>query len=315
MNLKKQSRLIMQNENYPNNSEERRAILTALAATEPTLKSDCPSDQTLAAFIDNRSDSKQRNIILDHLDACPDCYEKWLSAAEILADEKKVPVRFWKRPLFSIPLAVAAGLAVFIVLNWPSELDRLLSDTYKTVYLQKQTFSADSLSLPWERPSRSFGFASAPRISDSYRAFGAGLWQGKQELIKETAGLTISPFFTPSWNGKSKLKADKWSDTSVAVCFRLGRQCLLLRAVCQSDVPVHDDFWKQQIAIIEIILEDMDKLSDDVITDKQWIVAKLAKIQSGLVAVKDDNKGRRTYRKLAEDLDALIYFISPPSIL
>jgi hypothetical protein len=306
----------MRNEEYPNDSEERRAVLTALAATEPTLKSDCPSDQTLAAFIDNRLDTEKRSAVLDHLDACPDCYEKWLSVIEIKADKKKASVRFWRRPFFSIPLAVAAGLAIFIsIYNRNPELDRLLSDTYKTVYEQKMTFSADSLSLPWEQPSQSFGFAPAPRTSDSHRAFGAGLWQGKQELIKETAGLTISPFFTPSWNGKSKLKADKWSDTSVAVCFRLGRQCLLLRAVCQSDVPVHDDFWKQQIAIIEIILEDMDKLSDDVITDKQWIVAKLAKIQSGLVAVKDDNKGRRTYRKLAEDLDALIYFISPPSIL
>jgi len=321
----------MRNEEYPNDSEERRAVLTALAATEPTLKSDCPSDQTLAAFIDNRSDSKQRNIILDHLDACPDCYEKWLSAAEILADEKKapvrlvaairadekkVPVRFWKRPLFSIPLAVAAGLAIFIsIYNSNPELDRLLSDTYKTVYEQKMTFSADSLSLPWEQPSQSFGFAPAPRTSDSYRAFGAGLWQGKQELDKEATGLAMPPFFTPSWNGKSRLKADKWPDTPVDVCFRLGRQSFLLRAVCLTNDSIPDDFWKQQIAIVEIIREDMAKLSDDVITDKQWIVAKLAKIQSGLEAIGQNSKRRRKYRELVEELDVLIDFMSPRSIL
>ncbi len=306
----------MRNEDYPNDSEERKAILTALATTEPTQKSDCPSDQTLAAFIDNRSDPEQRNIVSDHLDACPDCYEKWLSVAEIKADEKEAPVRFWKRPLFGITLAVAASLAIFISLNRRApESNRLLSDTYKTVYRQKLTFSADSLSLPWERPSPSFGFSSVPRISDSYRAFGAGLWQGKQELIKETARLPIPPFLTPSWNGKSLLKADKWSDTLVAVFFRMGRQCLLLRAVCLSDGPVPNDFWEQQIAIIEVIREDMDKLSDDDITDKQWIVAKLAKIKSGLDTICQDKKGKRKYRKLAEDLDAFIDFMSPRNVL
>jgi len=303
----------MRNENYPNDSEERRAILIALAATEPTLKSDCPSDQTLAAFIDNRSDPEQRNIVLDHLDACPDCYEKWLSVAEIKADEKKAPVRFWKRPFFGITLAVAASFAIFINLYNGSapKSERLLSETYKTVHRQNLTFSADSLNLPWEQPSPSFGFAPAPRTSDSYRAFGAGLWHGKQELNKKTAGLTIPPFFTPSWNGKSQLKADKWSDTPVAVCFRMGRHCLLLRAVCLSDDPIPDDFWEKQIAIVEIIREDMNKLSDGIITDKQWIVAKLAKIQSGLDAIRQDKKGKRKYRELAEDLDVLIDFMSP----
>ena len=306
----------MQNEEYPNDSEERKAVLTALAVAKPPLKSDCPSDQTLAAFIDHRLKTEQRSIVLDHLDACPDCYEKWLLAAEIQADEKKTPVRFWKRPLFTIPLAIAASLAVFIVLivSRPNP-DRLLSKTYKTVHQQNMTFSADSLSLPWEQPSQSFGFAPAPRTSDSYRAFGAGLWQGKQEIDKEVADLAMPPFFTPSWNGKSRLKADKWSDTPVAVFFRMGRQCLALRAVCLSDAPVPDDFWEQQIAIVELIREDLDKLPYDVITDKEWIVAKMIKIQSGLNAIIQDNKERRKYRQLAEEPDALIDFMSPGSVL
>ncbi len=153
----------------------------------------------MAAFIDNRLNTEQRSIVLDHLDACPDCYEKWLLVAETKADEKKAPVRFWKRPLFTIPLAIAASLAVFIVLivSRPNP-DRLLSKTYKTVHQQNLTFSADSLILPWEQPSQSFGFASAQRISASYRAFGAGLWQGKQELDKEATGLAMPPFFTQS---------------------------------------------------------------------------------------------------------------------
>ncbi|MDM8543750.1 hypothetical protein QUF90_21965 [Desulfococcaceae bacterium HSG9] len=306
----------MQNKEYPNDSEERKAVLTVLATTEPTLKSDCPSDQTLAAFIDKRLNAEQRSTVLDHLDACPDCYEKWLSAAEILADEKKTPVRFWKRPFFSVPLAVAAGLAVFIVLNyWPSGADKLLSDTYKTINEQNMTSSADSLILPWEQPSQSFGFASALRISASYRAFGAGLWQGKQELDKEAAGLAMPPFFTPSWNGKSRLKADKWSDTPVAIFFRMGRWCLALRAVCLSDAPVSEDFWERQIAIVELIREDLNELPYDVITDKEWIVAKMLKIQSGLNAIIQNNKGRRKYRQLAEEADALIDFMSPGSVL
>ena len=71
----------MQNEEYPNDSEERRAVLTVLAVSQTPLKSDCPSDQTLAAFIDNRLNTEQRSTVLDHLDACPDCYEKWLLVA------------------------------------------------------------------------------------------------------------------------------------------------------------------------------------------------------------------------------------------
>lgn len=306
----------MPNEEYPNNPEERQAVLVALDAAAPTDKSDCPSDLTLAAFIDKRLNDEERNAVLDHLDACPECYEKWLLVAETKADASQKVVRFWKSPLLGVAVALAASLVIFInIYSRKPELDQMLSDTFKAASQQKPIVAADNPMLPWEQPSPVFGFSSPQRTSDVHRAFGAGLWRGKQELDPRSPESPAPVFLTPSWNGQSALEGQKWTDTTAAVFYHLGRQSWLLRAVCHSNHPVSMDFWQKQVSIVEMLRQDLDAISAETMTDKSWVTAKLAKIQAGLETIaKSPQIHRKNYRKLADDLDALIDLLSPKRI-
>ncbi len=305
----------MSNEEYPNNPEDRQAILMALDASEPSAKNDCPSDLTLAAFIDNRLSEEEHEAVLNHLDACPDCYEKWLLVAETKADTSKKVRQLWKSPLLGVAVALAASLVIFInIYNRKPDLEQMLSDTFQTVSRQKPMAAADSQMLPWEQPSPVFGFTSPQRTSDVNRAFGAGLWRGKQVLNPQASETPPPAFLTPSWNGQAALKAEKWTDTSAAVFYHLGRQCWLLRVVCLSKNPVSSDFWRKQISIIEMLRRDLDAISEETLVDKPWVSDKLVKIQSGLEMIAKNPQPQRRYRELGDDLDALIDFLSPKNI-
>lgn len=40
----------------------------------PMTMTDCPTDETLAAFLDGRLDAKSRQVVIEHMSSCPDCY-------------------------------------------------------------------------------------------------------------------------------------------------------------------------------------------------------------------------------------------------
>ena len=52
----------------------------------------------------------------------------------------------------------------------------------------------------------------------------------------------------------------------------------------------------------------------ETLTDKPWVETKLARIQSGLKAIAENPQTQNKYRELADDLDALIDFLSPKRI-
>ena len=76
----------------------------------------CPSDETLAAFIDDRLDEKSRLQVLEHAANCGDCRDIVVAgtdyAASSGADTPKVaPGRFGRR---LVPLAVAAAVLAVV---------------------------------------------------------------------------------------------------------------------------------------------------------------------------------------------------------
>jgi tetratricopeptide (TPR) repeat protein len=95
--------------------------------TAPMWMTDCPTEETLAAFIDDRLDAATRRKVTEHLAECGECRELVLMASDFQA-EVPVPVpvpapepvpfdiRRWFLPAAS--LAAAAVLAVFVGGPW-----------------------------------------------------------------------------------------------------------------------------------------------------------------------------------------------------
>lgn len=84
--------------------------------TTPMLTIDHPTDETLAAFVDDRLDETARRATTEHLADCGECRETVLMAADYQAENASNVTRgtFGKRGMATLAaaLAVAAGLAV-----------------------------------------------------------------------------------------------------------------------------------------------------------------------------------------------------------
>lgn len=78
----------------------------------------CPSDETLAAFLDVRLSAAERGALVLHLADCPRCRELVSSAALAAAPPAKVPA-FRRRWFAGGALAAAAAVIAFGIAVWP----------------------------------------------------------------------------------------------------------------------------------------------------------------------------------------------------
>lgn len=99
--------------------------------TKPVAMNICPSEETLAAFIDGRLDPEARQRVIEHIVECAECRDIVMTAQEFQADEadegttapaRKVS-RFSPRATF-IASAVLAAAAVLIVVFGPMVRER-----------------------------------------------------------------------------------------------------------------------------------------------------------------------------------------------
>jgi hypothetical protein len=83
--------------------------------TAPMWMTDCPDEETLAAFIDDRVDIATRRKIMEHLAGCGECRELVLMATDFQASEGGQVIR--GKFAASRWLPIAAGFAVAAVLS------------------------------------------------------------------------------------------------------------------------------------------------------------------------------------------------------
>jgi hypothetical protein len=64
--------------------QERELALLGLAATDTPRVTCCPSDETLARFIEGTLTGQGWETLLAHLNRCTSCYHHWLEAVSLL---------------------------------------------------------------------------------------------------------------------------------------------------------------------------------------------------------------------------------------
>jgi tetratricopeptide (TPR) repeat protein len=90
--------------------------------TAPMMSNDCLTEETLAAFVDDRLDDVTRRRVMEHLAACGECRELVLmvndfNATEAPANVKRFGGRSWMAAAAS--LAAAAVIGVFVLRPTP----------------------------------------------------------------------------------------------------------------------------------------------------------------------------------------------------
>lgn len=85
--------------------------------TAPMLMTDCPTEETLAAYLDDRLDAATRRKVTEHISSCGECRELVLMATDFQQTEtpaKVVSGKFgWFAP--AAGLAAAAVIAIFVL--------------------------------------------------------------------------------------------------------------------------------------------------------------------------------------------------------
>lgn len=96
--------------------------------------SSCPTDETLAAFVDGRLDGAAKQGVEAHLDLCADCRETWMMATETPDEQTQAPgmaaaappraPRRWRPVAAGLAAVAAVLLAVIVVPQWWRDASR-----------------------------------------------------------------------------------------------------------------------------------------------------------------------------------------------
>jgi hypothetical protein len=268
--------------------------------------------------------------VLEHLDTCPTCYRQWLALSSAVESEFRKPspadylslfrvVKQKKPAAAAIALATAACLVLFL---WLSDLKGpevagLINESFQTALLQKETLQKDSLkdalALPWEKGDAGYSFGGQESISPPSRAFGAGLWAGRQALVQKEEFPSLPGAFRPTSQGKDAIRGNEWSKTPYAPYFYMGRWGLLVRSVCLSGAQLPPAFWEQQRRISRRMQEDFRNRPQGEV-EAGMVNAALARLKPILEERGRDFPGKRKCRKISSEMGRLIDKLSPHAI-
>lgn len=144
----------------------------------------CPSEEELAAFIDNTIDYVEKDRIAGHLSSCNDCYEVFSVATEL---QEEAPGESWfslKSIIFRyVPYSFAAAAAAILIMIYvfrDISVDKLSFVGDRVAVLAKDV---DKGSIPYlfrQEPADLYGFADMSSGEGS--AFRAGIYLADLEL-------------------------------------------------------------------------------------------------------------------------------------
>ncbi|MCH9696891.1 MAG: hypothetical protein K0U68_02195 [Gammaproteobacteria bacterium] len=208
-------------------NQDKALALLGIAATKKTVEIACPPENIMSAFIENRVESKTRHMMLSHINHCEECYITWESLSVFLAQHAETvheakqqshttgstsvlqKISDWFSSGFSWQIAAPglalASLAMAVVINMPDTLYTINNPNASVVAaatLDADTLAKniDQLSLPWE--SETYGFSHSG-YSNAAKAFGAGLWFSRNQLMDAENQLPTALLSNPKINWQS----------------------------------------------------------------------------------------------------------------
>jgi len=255
-------------------NRRRKEALIALACREPSEPGPCPSEAELAAFIEGEMEGERREEMLAHLDACPECYDTWLTAGSFVQaeDERQRPERissiteavrgrsrraYW---ISGASLALAAGLAFLLLWTPPSDsrLSRLIGQSYDQWSTLKGSGPiAPEVHFLWKSTSQPYGFGGPRPPSELQTAFGAGLSSRAENLLGEKGPVVNLDEMKGRYAQEGKQWPEAWEKTEWSPFYLLGQWSALLWTVCRSGAVMPAELWTSQKEICELLRKEI----------------------------------------------------------
>ena len=145
-----------------------------MSAPEMHEMTNCPTDETLAAFVDRKLEGAERDAVVAHLADCADCRDIVVMATEEASAGNVVPFR--KAAMVMLAAAAAVVVMLFAI---PSVRERILGDDLREVnraFALRQTegrLSIDETHRTYDSPER--GVTKDPELKAQIAAADARL--------------------------------------------------------------------------------------------------------------------------------------------
>lgn len=259
----------------------------------------CPSDEDLAAFLDNRLTGDERKAVLEHLARCSECREVWTDIS--LFKEQSEHRIFYKTKTFISGMAFAIA-ACLILMLFPPSLKSLLQKSYdmtKKLHFSPE-YSERIFTLPWESARSSYGFSGSKKDDPQYKAFGAGLWEGKKLLSQDSKPGDMPKSLSQDW------QKGQWK-----IYYNMGQWIFLMRAACLSDSEIPVVFWKDQLRILEKLQKELASVPDKSEEDTRIASESLEIIRTVLKNASEKTLTRQQRGRIAAESERLTEHFSP----
>lgn len=237
-------------------TKDRLRALFAVSSRTREEKGPCPGVNEMAAFLDGGLTATECEVVMAHLDVCPECYSEWLAISAALPERAQAgmapPVlpeqagqkragRFGRtgRLIACAALAASLLLVLWFPFNRQPDLKGVIKAQYglvlhENIIPDQAVFFTDLEGLPNRPVLKGYGFVSTARgPSPAGSAFLSGIRDGWESIQARSELSGQGP------GGKA------WDDY-----YLLGLWYALITTACGSGEEIPDHFWAAQKEII-----------------------------------------------------------------
>jgi len=295
-------------------SKDRLRALFAVSSRKREEKGPCPGVNEMAAFMDGGLTTRERDAVMAHLDACPECYNEWLAASTALTEVDQARNRFGMDPP-ALPeqagqkrtrrfgsrgrlIACGAALAASLILvfwfpfNRQEDLKGVIKAQYALVLQQnimpdQAIFFTDLEGRSNRTVLKGYGFVNTVKgPSPAGSAFLSGIRDGWERI-----------------QARSELSEKGPGDGAWDDYYRLGLWYALITSVCGSGEKMPNHFWETQKEIIGTFEEAISSRLEEE-SEAGVLTRSLGRIKAFLSVPKKDDT--RTCRSVRQELEVII---------
>jgi len=144
----------------------------------------CPTQEDIAAFLDDKLNDSEKDVIMGHLSACTDCREVFVAAIniqeELASAKSNLPPRKILFKIISYSSAAAAAILITFFIARGVSMSKLSFVEHRIASLAKEIDKDSIPSLSIREPSAVYGFADSYAVNSE--AFRVGVCLTKLEI-------------------------------------------------------------------------------------------------------------------------------------